>query len=94
MGFRDHAETEGTHTQLDHGAVVADLCSDVSLVDAFLEMGGKEHISGTVELVLEGEIVDVVEHGAGAEHGLAMFVEVHAEDLDEFGGWGGARCDD
>jgi len=41
-----------------------------------------------MELVLQGIVVDVIQHCARTEEWLAMLVEVDAEDLDEFRGWG------
>ena len=51
----------------------------------YLQVTHKHEISGSVPLVMEGEMVDVAQHGFGAYSvGRILGVDVSAESLHEF----------
>lgn len=95
LGLADEAEAEGAKADLDDGPVVEDLGSDVRAADRVLEMRHEEHVARRVVVVVEGVVVDVGEHRAGAEERVVRLVEVDAEGADEGeggeGGVGGGR---
>jgi hypothetical protein len=87
LGLEDQTSTESAKSDLNKGSVIQDLGADVGTVDSLLEMGHEKHVTSLVELVVKGVVVDVREHGTGAEDGSGIvLVEVGAEGVEELAG--------
>ena len=89
LGLVNEAGTEGAKSDLDKSPVVKNLRADVGNVDGLLEMRHQEHVARLVELVVQGVVVDVAKHGAGAEDGGVVLVKVGAQDVEKVAGHGG-----
>ena len=70
----DETAAEGAQTKLDDGAVVENLCRDVGRVDRLLQVRHEQHVARGVEVIVEGVVVDMAEHGTSTEEGVAGLV--------------------
>mmetsp|Transcript_34038 Transcript_34038/g.75462 ORF Transcript_34038/g.75462 Transcript_34038/m.75462 type:complete len:380 (+) Transcript_34038:1188-2327(+) len=65
MCLNDEAIAECCKTQLSHGPVVQDLRGDVHVLHAVLQVAHQQHVASTVEVIMDGLVVDGAKHGAG-----------------------------
>ena len=83
LGFTDEAAAEGTQTELHDYTIVENLSSDVRGVDRLLQVRHEQHVTSGVEVVVEGVVVDVAEHGTGTKERVARLVQMYAEGVNE-----------
>ncbi len=84
----DETCAESAKADLDEGPVEEDLGVDIEVADSLLQVRHEHHVASLVVVVVEGQEVNLAQHGTGAENALAVKEEVIAESVDEGGGVG------
>lgn len=92
----DETLAEGTQTNLNQSSVVKDLSQDVEVGNGVLQMRHEHHVTGLVVLAMEGEEIDLAQHGSSTNNAVTIAEQVVAEDINQVVGVAGlaARSDD
>mmetsp|Transcript_9105 Transcript_9105/g.32761 ORF Transcript_9105/g.32761 Transcript_9105/m.32761 type:complete len:252 (-) Transcript_9105:1202-1957(-) len=83
VGVRDETLPKGTQSDLGHGPVEQELRGDVHVVHSVLQVGHQEQVPRGVEVVVDGLVVDVAQHGAGLGPLVGVLVDEVHEVLHE-----------
>src|SRR4051812_38647020 len=75
MRLFDEVAAERTETHLSHRTVEEDLSRDICVRDAFLQVAHQHQVSGFVETVMEGMVIDLAQHGSSFESFVSVFVD-------------------
>jgi hypothetical protein len=83
LGLVNKTLAESTKTNLHQSTVVKNLALHIEVGDVLLKMGHQHHITGLVVLAVEGEEVNLAQHGSGTDNTVAVAEQVVAENIDE-----------
>lgn len=83
LGLVNETLAESTKTNLHQSTVVKNLALHIKVGNVLLKMGHQHHITSLVVLAVEGEEVNLAQHGSGTDNTVAVAEEVVAENIDE-----------